>query len=177
MAVKGANIISESQFDETDATLIELHEKFQKYYVDWKASLENLRQMRLQVAERVGLPFGDASGLCEELRKMQPIPISDFIEKERQEEAILHQSGYPIVQARVDAIHESVGRIVNQIFATRAYTLKGLAVKIEVLHLALGRRGSQEDGDEDLEAFQAGASEAWFDSLARDIRQMTASEV
>ncbi|WP_147274844.1 hypothetical protein [Ferruginivarius sediminum] len=159
-----------------DTHLMRLHQAFQRSYRNWKVTIETLREMRRDAGEAVGLSTAGGSSLLKStILKNRRAAISQIFEREANEEALLEKWGYGEMQERANTLQDYVGRTANEIFSTPAQTLSGLAIKVDVLQLALGRRGTQEDGDEDLEAFQSTASQPWFDSIARDIRRMNST--
>jgi hypothetical protein len=98
--------------------------------------------------------------------------VRGFLDRTAREDEELERLGYFELQAKANSALECAGRLANRIFAAKAGSLAGVFVKYAVLRRAMGSRGAQEDGDEQLEAFQDYAPTMWLDSLGRDIERL-----
>jgi hypothetical protein len=158
-----------------DSRVEELYAAFLRIYAAWRQKREELRQLRQTTAEEAGLHFDDAEGLHDALVRRRRMSISDFLEREDREASLLAQRGYAELQQEVDGLRRLVGQIANEIFSTPAGSVRGVAPKLQLLRYALGRRGAQEDGDEEFESCQDTAAQPWFDSLAHEIERLAAN--
>jgi hypothetical protein len=107
------------------------------------------------------LPRADIPGL-----------VADFLDRTEREDEALRERGYFDLQAQANQALECAGHTANRIFASAAASPAAIRVKLAVLRRALGRRGAQDDGDEDLEAYQEVAPVMWLDSLEQDIARL-----
>ncbi|RDD62668.1 hypothetical protein DRB17_05765 [Ferruginivarius sediminum] len=98
--------------------------------------------------------------------------VAEFLDRTAREDEELDRLGYFEIQARANLALDCAGRLANRIFAAKARSLSGVLVKYAILRRAMGSRGAQEDGDEQLEAFQDQAPTMWLDSLGRDIERL-----
>lgn len=159
-----------------DDDLLRFYQAFSQVYDEWKRQHALVREYRAFAARKAGSSYDDTR-VSSYLPLDSPGPsINEFLEKGRREDAILKEYGFPDIEQRVDELRSRAGHMANRIFATRATSVAGLAVKLKVLRLALGRRGAQEDGDEELEAYQDSAEEFWIDSVNRDAERLVGAD-
>lgn len=159
--------------DTSNSAIAARYAEFRQAWRQWKQKTAEIQQLRARTANEVGLPCGDATALYEGVARDIRRALPEFLEKERREAELLEARGLPGLLEQANAALEHAGGIANEIFAMPAASLQDLAVKLRIMRDALGQRGAQEDGDEDLDAFQDAAGEPWFDSVMRDMARLT----
>lgn len=138
----------------------------------WKQKNSEIRQLRIRAAGEVGLPSDGGPSLYSALTGRFRDGLGDFLNKEAREAELLEARGLASLLAQANSARERAGQLANEIFAMPALSLQDVAVKVRIMRHALGRRGAQEDGDEDLDAFQDDADEPWFDTILHDMERL-----
>lgn len=155
--------------------------EFKAYDAKRTRLLARMAVIRAQVAgdsERrpAPQPWCGSTGAAESVKPGIGAVVAAFLERAEREDEALARRGYFELQAEANHALECAGNVANRIFAVAAESPEGILVKLAILRQALGRRGAQEDGDEDLEAFQDVAPVLWLDSLEADIARLVGRE-
>ena len=85
-------------------------------------------------------------------------------------QALMRQHGVIALSDHSTVCWRRVGKIVGEIFATPARTLKGANEKLKIA--ILGSGGEADGGDDDLEAYQPYPGPRWLALVARDFERL-----